>query len=85
MRLLFNIKNRENIEIQLKDRNRVVNKTHLTISQGFDILLISVLDNILSKNKIERLSLKSMEISGKVEPGALFGMVIQSIAKALIA
>ena len=83
MRLLFNIKNQGKIEIRLKDGNRAISKTHLTISQGFDTLLIKALDKMFCKNEIDRLSLKSVEISGKTTSGALSGMILETTAKAL--
>lgn len=84
MQLVFNVENRNSLIIRLKRKPNITNKIHLTVSQDFDILLIRAIDKILCKNKISRLSLKSVEISGKIEPGALSGMVLQSAAKALV-
>jgi len=83
MRLLFNIKNQGKIEIRLKDGNRAISKTHLTISQGFDTLLIKALDKLLADNKIERLSVKSTEISGKIEPMATSAMILKTVSNTL--
>ena len=83
MHILFKVKNHELLEIQLIKGKLTINKTHLTISQDFDIMLITTLDRILSRNKIERLSLKSVEIAGKMPFNAVSGMVIQAVAKAL--
>ena len=84
MRLLFNIENRENIEILLIKNKRSVNKTRLTVGQDFDIVLIGVLDKILHRNRIEKSSLKSVQISGKMTTGAISGMILKTITEALI-
>ena len=83
MRLLFNIKNQEILEIQLTKGKLNIDKTHLTISQGFDTMLIRTLDKIFRKNRIDRLSLKSVEIRGEMAPNALSGMILQTVARTL--
>ena len=83
MRLLFNVKNQEILEIQLTKGKLNIDKTHLTISQGFDTMLIRTLDKIFRKNRIDRLSLKSVEIRGEMAPNALSGMILQTVARTL--
>jgi len=83
MCLLFNLKNQKILEIQLVENKHVIDKTHLTISPHFDILLIKALDKILSRNKIIKLSLKNIEIRGKMKPAAVYSMVLQTVYKAL--
>ena len=83
MCLLFNIKNQEILEIQLTKGKLNIDKTHLTISQGFDTMLIRTLDKIFRKNRIDRLSLKSVEIRGEMAPNALSGMILQTVARTL--
>ncbi len=80
---IFCIIGKDKLKINMLDGNKILYEETLTIGQGFDIVLIRALDKILNKNKIERLSLKSVEISGKVEPNALSGMIIKSVTKAL--
>lgn len=82
MRFLFKVKNQEILEIQLKKGKKVIDKEHLTTGQPFDIMLIRALDKILRKNKIGRLSLKSVEISGKTDPKAAFSMILRTVARA---
>lgn len=55
----------------------------LTINKNLDTLLIVVIDNILSRNNIDRLSLKTLEIKGKVSDGAVSSMVIQTVKAGL--
>lgn len=71
------------IGLRLKGDNKSVYVETLTIGQDFDILLIRTLDKVLRKNKIDRLSVKSVEISGKLSPYALSSMVVKAVASAL--
>lgn len=84
MRLLFNVKNRENVEIKLIKNKRLIDKTNLTVGQDFDTVLIRELDKILHKNIIEKLSLKSVQISGEMTVGALSSMILKATTEALI-
>ena len=83
MRLLFNTKNPEILEIQLVRGKFIIDKTHLTVGQNLDIVLISTLDKILRKNRIERLSLKNVKIRGKMRPGAISSMILKTVAEAI--
>ncbi|OGN00321.1 MAG: hypothetical protein A2651_00215 [Candidatus Yanofskybacteria bacterium RIFCSPHIGHO2_01_FULL_42_12] len=84
MSVIFDVTKPGVVKIRLKKGNKVVADTHLTVGQGFDILLIRTLDKALHKNKIGGLSLKSVEIEGEIEAGSLAGMLLISVAKALI-
>lgn len=99
MRLFFSLENTNKLIIQLKHKSKLIDKTHLTVSQSFDIILIRTLDKILRKNKIERLSLKSVrgegpaqgrvyvEISGKMASeqhvSSVSSMILKTVAMAL--
>lgn len=83
MRLLFNLTNQEILEVQLIKGKKIIDETHLTTSQGLDSMLISTLDKLLRRNRIDGLSLKSAEIRGKVEPNRLSTMILRSVASAL--
>lgn len=83
MKLVFNVENKNSLMIHLKHGSKPINETYLTPGQDFDILLIKTLDKIISENKIDRLSLKSVEISGKMSPEAVSSMILQTVAKAL--
>lgn len=79
----FKVLNSSTVLVQLQEGRRAIDEDNLTISQGFDSMLISALDKLLHRNRIGRLSLKSVEIRGKVEPGRLSGMILTSVASAL--
>lgn len=84
MHLLFNIENRENIEILFIKNKRTINKICLTVGQDFDIVLLEALDKILHRNKIEKLSLKSVKIRGKMTVGAISDMILKTTTEALM-
>jgi hypothetical protein len=83
MKLDIMIKEGDAIVVQLRAGKKVVDEENLTLSQGFDILLITAIDKLLLKNRIDRLSLKSLEISGKTRPGAVSNMVMRAIKAAV--
>jgi len=61
----------------------VLDELHLTISRNLDTLLIGSIDNLVTKNKIDRLSLKTMKILGNMRPGAVFSMIVKTIVNGL--
>ncbi len=80
VRVRFYVDGTDCLTIELrKMNNRLAYVETLTIGQDFDILLIRVLDKIFRRNRIERLSLKTVEIGGKMAPGALSGMILRSV------
>lgn len=85
MKLIFNIKTSDKIEIILKQGRLVLDAESLTINQGFDNMLINTLDKLLRETKIDRMRLKSAEIQGKIKEKALWGMILKTILKALVA
>ena len=84
VRVEFCIDGPDILRIELRDRdNKLFYVETLTIGQGFDIMLIRTLDKIFRKNRIDRLSLKSVEIRGEMAPNALSGMILQTVARTL--
>lgn len=83
MKLALTIKNENDIEIYLKRGRKVTDKESLTISQGFDNMLITAIDRLLIKNRINKLSLKSLKIPGKIRPEAVSSMIIKTIKTSL--
>lgn len=83
MRLLFNTKNQEFVEVKLFKNKHLLGKANLTITHDFDILLIKSIDKLLHKYKMDKLSLKSVETSGEMRSGAMSGMILKTVAKAL--
>ena len=80
---LIVVQNQNNQVIQLKHGNSTVDEVHLTISQGFDNMLITAIDRLIIKNKISKLSLKSFKVLGKIRSESVSGMTIKTILIAL--
>lgn len=66
-----------------KCRQVKVSVLGLTISQDLDNMLIIAIDNLLSRNIIDRLSVKSVEIQGKMQDTAISSMIIRTVRNAL--
>lgn len=83
MKLILNIKNENSAELYLKQGRKAIGNESLTISQDFDTLLIKSIDKLLASTRIDRLSLKALEIQGKMRPGAVSFMILKTISSAL--
>lgn len=55
----------------------------LTLNRDSDILFITALDKLLVRNKINRLSLKTLIIRGKMDNQALWGIILGAVLTAL--
>ncbi len=83
MNLVLIIGNSNQLTIQLRLGNKVVDSEGLTIARNLDTLLIVSLDNLLARNRIDRLSLRTLKIQGKLEAEAVSGMIIRTIKSGL--
>lgn len=83
MKLIITIKNKGTLAIRLKEGRQTIDEENLTISQNLDTLLIRAIDKILNRNTIDRLSLKTLEISGKMRSEAVSGMILKTLKNAL--
>ena len=64
--------------IYLKGKRGIVDHEDLTISRNLDTLLIRAIDKILSRNRISRLSLRTLEIPAKLKDGAVSNMILKT-------
>ena len=83
MKLILTIKEPTLVAVELREGRVTIGEESLTISQEFDTLLIRVIDKLLASTRIDRLSLKSLEIRGKLRSGAVSWMTIKTIKSAL--
>ena len=82
-KLILELKEPNSLVIHLMKGRVRLEQESLTLSQGLDILLIETIDKILGRNRIDRLSLKSLEIRGKLRLGTMSSMVIETVRSAL--
>ena len=71
------------IIIKLKEMGKVFDQQDLTISRNLDTLLIGAIDKIISRNRIDRLSLKSLKIPAKLKDEAVSNMILKTIKAGL--
>ncbi|OGN15943.1 MAG: hypothetical protein A3B99_02875 [Candidatus Yanofskybacteria bacterium RIFCSPHIGHO2_02_FULL_44_12b] len=71
------------MRLQLLKGRRIIDERSLTISQDFDTLLIGAIDNLLERNRIDRLSLNSVGIRGKIDNKAIWGMILRTASLGL--
>ena len=83
MKLILTIKNQNSLVIQLRAGKRSIDNEHLTVSQNLDTLLIRAIDNLMTRNRIDRLSLKALEIRGNMRPGAVSSMILGAVKSGL--
>lgn len=69
--------------MSLKLGNKVIDCESLTISLNLDTLLITAIDKLLTRNKIDQLSLKSLKMLGKIRSEAVSGMIIKTVKAGL--
>lgn len=77
------IQSDDRLEIKLQHDKAVIDRVYLTIDQSLDSMLISAIDKLLLRNRIDRLSLKSLKIQGKTRPEAVSGMITAAIRNGL--
>ena len=89
-RAIFIVQDLNSLRVEVLDNKKMIYDGTLTVSQDFDIVLIRALDKIFRKNKIDRLSLKSVEIGGKMAQGIhasdsrISVMILKTVIRALI-
>ena len=81
--LIFDTKHKEVIHVRLKRGRVIADELSLTISQDFDTLLIVTIDKLVERNRIDRLRIKSLDIPGKLRPGAVSSLILQTVKIAL--
>ena len=83
MKLILIIKNDAGVHIGLKRGGKVIDNESLTIGRDLDNMLIIAIDKLLAKNRIDRLSLETLEIQGKMRAEAVSSMIIRTIKSAI--
>lgn len=78
MKIICNTSNGRIVILQLKQEGNILDELSLTVDQRFDTLLITGIDKLLIRNKIERLSLKALKIQGKLKEEAVSTMIIKA-------
>ena len=83
IKVIFDIKNSSSVSVTLKEKGNIIGCQVLTIDHGFDTLLIRSIDKLLSSNNIDRLSLKALEIQGKLRSESVSCMILKTVIAGL--
>ena len=78
-KIILEKNSKDELLVGLKMGQKLVDQKSLTIGQDFDTLLITTIDKLVTENRIDRLSLKSLDISSKTGPGTVSSMVIKTV------
>jgi len=82
-KLILTIESNNRLTIELKGGKKVIDYEDLTISQNLDTLLIRSIDKLILRNRIDRLSLKALEIRGYMKLGSVSSMILGTIMSGL--
>ena len=70
-------------ELVLIKNGQVIDRSEVSITAHLDSVLIKTLDKLLQRNRIKPLSLKTLDLSGKMRQNGLSESVFRAIKTAL--
>ena len=84
MNLIINFtKNRGEVELKLKENGKLIDTLTFDFEANLDLVLISAVDKILKRNKIDTSSLKTVSVSGNIEKGSSAYKIAQTFIEAV--
>jgi len=83
MDLIINFKDRGKIELQLKCGRVLTDTLTFEFEANLDSVLITAVDKILKRNRINPLSLKTIKVSGNVEKSSSAYKIAQTFIEAI--
>ena len=84
MNLIINFtEKRGEVELKLQDGKRLIDTLTFEFEANLDSVLISAVDKIMKRNRIEALTLKTIKVSGKVDKGSSAYKIAQTFIEAL--
>lgn len=83
MELIINFKDRGNAELQLKRGGVLIDTLTFAFESNLDSELISAVDKICKRNRINPLSLKTLKVSGNVEKSSSAYKMAQTFIEAI--
>lgn len=78
MELLINQIERNKLRLKLKEGKQVLDTVDFAFDKNVDTLLIGSIDKFLKRNKIDILSLKTVNVSGDIDKNSSLYKVIQT-------
>ena len=83
MELTINLKDSKNIELKLTDSNELVDELIIPIDNSFDTLLVTSIDKIFKKNRIDKSSLKVVNVAPETDNGSVAYRTARAVGEAL--
>ena len=83
MDLIINFKDRGKVELWLKRGGVLIDTLTFDFEANLDSVLISAVDKILKRNRIDTSSLKTVRVSGNVEKGSSAYKIAQTFVEAI--
>ncbi|MBI2062422.1 MAG: hypothetical protein HYT64_01900 [Candidatus Yanofskybacteria bacterium] len=83
MELIINFKDRGKVELQLKRGRVLTDILTFEFEANLDSVLISAVDKICKRNRIDTLSLKTIKVAGNVEKSSSAYKIAQTFIEAI--
>ena len=84
MNLIINFTEKKGeVELKLQDGRKLIDSLTFDFEANLDSVLISAVDKICKRNRIERLSLKTIQVLGKVEKSSSAYKIAQTFIEAI--
>lgn len=81
LRILY--KNKETVELQLTEKSKIVDMLIIPLDFNFDTVLVTSIDKIFKRNRIERASLLEVSLEGFDDKSSMVSLIAQTVAEAL--
>lgn len=83
MRLLLNLKDHQSGEMMIKKNGRIVDRLTFRLERNLEQILMAGIDKILQRHKMNLLTLKNVELRGKIDQASLTYQLALGFKKAL--
>ena len=83
MDLIINFKDFGKIRLELKQRSMFIDALDFSFHANLDDLLITSVDKIFKRNRIETLSLKTIKVAGNVDKNSSAYKIAQTFIEAV--
>jgi hypothetical protein len=81
IKLIIQIQDKDSLIFMLKKGAKVLDRESLTVLRGFDNISLGSIDKLLARNKIDKTTLKNIEIAGKIDEKSISGMIIKTMVE----
>jgi len=83
MELKIILKNKESVELQLTDKNKVRDMLIMPLDFSFDKVLVTSIDKLLKRNRIKKVSLLRVVQDGFEDESSMSSLIVRTVVEAL--